>query len=173
MLAMVNKKLENRNAATGITRRTLLEGFASFSALALVSPFSIAAPQSAQPADTFLKLSMQLTQVNLLNPKLSERLYQALKAESPQFDGELQALAQAVATAGTDITTALKPTAKNTAKRILSAWFTGIVGEGLDAKVITYRHALQFNAVDDVLVIRSYCPNKPGFWRNKPTERKA
>lgn len=171
---MVNTTQQNNRCSTGITRRTLLEGLGAFSVLSFVAPLSVAATPATDLADTFMQLSMRLTEVKLLNPALSQRLYQALKSNNAAFDGALHALDSAVNAAGTaDLTAVLAPTEKRTAKAILSAWYTGIVGEGLDAKVITYRHALQFKAVDDVLVIRSYCPNKPGFWASQPTERNA
>lgn len=152
-----------------------MEGLGAVGALSLIAPFNALASSTASDlADAFMQVSMRLTEVKLLNPELSQRLYQALTSANPAFDTELRALAEAITTAAdADLSTALAPAAQRTAKTILSAWYTGIVGEGLDAKVITYRHALQFTAVDDVLVIRSYCPNKPGFWVNKPTERKA
>ncbi len=52
---------------------------------------------------------------------------------------------------------------------ILGAWYLGIV----DNVVITYEEALMFSVVSDTLVIPSYCPNKPGFWAEKPIERQA
>ena len=43
----------------------------------------------------------------------------------------------------------------------------------VDNVVITYEEALMFSVVSDTLVIPSYCPNKPGFWAEKPIERQA
>ncbi|MFP3560529.1 sugar dehydrogenase complex small subunit, partial [Paraburkholderia sp. SIMBA_049] len=58
---------------------------------------------------------------------------------------------------------------ENAALSILCAWYLGIV----DNVVITYEEALMFSVVSDTLVIPSYCPNKPGFWAEKPIERQA
>jgi len=51
---------------------------------------------------------------------------------------------------------------------VLSAWYLGKVGEGAHARVVSYENALMFDAVSDVLVIRSYCSNRPGYWAAKP-----
>ncbi len=55
------------------------------------------------------------------------------------------------------------------AQRILEAWYLGVV----DNVTITYEGALMFSVVSDVLGIRSYCPDKRGFWVTKPIERLA
>lgn len=57
---------------------------------------------------------------------------------------------------------------KKIAKTILSAWYLGVVTSGKQTKLIAYENALMFDSVSDVLVIRSYCSNRPGYWANKP-----
>lgn len=158
-------------------RRRLLKGVASLGVVTLVSPFPLrVAAQSLVSSNDkiFTAISLKLTERSELLPVLCERFYHALKQQNAQFDQELEVLEKQMTQAnGQSLTQALSPEAKKTAKTILSAWYTGIVGEGTQAQVITYRHALEFEAVDDVLQIRSYCPNKPGFWAAKPVEKKA
>ena len=55
------------------------------------------------------------------------------------------------------------------ALKIMEAWYLGTV----DNQVVTYEQALMYDVVSDTLIIRSYCPNKPGFWAAKPIERQA
>ena len=57
---------------------------------------------------------------------------------------------------------------QKTASDVLSAWYLGKVGEGAEAQVVSYEKALMFDAVAGVLVIRSYCSGKPGYWAAQP-----
>lgn len=178
MEAMNKKSPHLETSAQQMSRRNILKGVASIGLLSLVAPLplSVLAQESASadPIALFTLVSERLTQHQNLSPILSERFFQALQARNPDFEAHLKLLVKEMAQIETRLlATTLSPSAQQTAKSIISAWYTGIVGAGLDAQVITYRHALQFNAVDDVLEIRSYCPNKPGFWAAKPIERKA
>lgn len=178
MEAMNKKSPHLETSAQQMSRRKLLKGVASIGLLSLVAPLplSVLAQESAptDPITLFTLVSERLTERQGLSPILSERFFQALQDRTPEFESRLKSLVKEMAQIETQLlTTTLTPAAQQTAKSIISALYTGIVGTGLDAQVITYRHALQFTAVDDVLEIRSYCPNKPGFWAAKPIERKA
>ncbi|WP_299003698.1 sugar dehydrogenase complex small subunit [uncultured Shewanella sp.] len=160
-----------------MTRRQLLKSVASIGALTLASPSPLEAVTSSllgslSPNYLFLTVSERLTETKGLMPVLSTRFYHALKAEYPFFDITLRALATECETANEGaLASQLSSSSAVTAKQILCAWYTGMVGKGTHAQVITYRHGLGFNAVDDVLGVRSYCPNKPGFWAIEPRER--
>ncbi|MGY0614341.1 sugar dehydrogenase complex small subunit [Vibrio sp. FJH11] len=175
----MNKKPPHLKAsAQQMSRRNMLKGMASIGILTLVAPLSLSVmAQDSAPADPitlFTLISERLTQHQGLSPILSERFFQTLLEHNPRFEANLQVLAKEMAQIKTQLlATTLTPASQQTAKTIVSAWYTGIVGSGTEAQVITYRHALQFQAVDDVLEIRSYCPNKPGFWAEKPIERKV
>lgn len=155
-----------------VTRRKLLVGAASLSLVTAISPMQVIAEDKSNNINpNFVSVSKKLTQHNDLNPILIERFYKALKALSPSFDNDVNTLAEEMSANGDfSKATAMSPDIKKTAMDILSAWYTGIVGKGVNAQVITYRHALEFNAVDDVLGVRSYCISKPGSWAEKPVE---
>jgi len=178
MEAMNKKSPDLETSAQQMSRRKLLKGVASISLLTLVAPlpFNVMAQSSAasDPVSLFTLLSERLTEKSDLSVVISERIFQALKDRDSGFEANLKSLATEMSNIETQLlSTTLTPSSQKTAHAIISAWYTGIVGSGTDAQVITYRHALQFTAVDDVLEIRSYCPNKPGFWAAKPIERKA
>ena len=160
-----------------VARRKVLKGAASLGVVSLVSTVpvkGIASPLNVTHDNVFVTVSKILTGRSDLLPILHERFYEALSHQFPQFDSDLNALAKELAALPPKkIESSLTPHSLTTAKAILSAWYTGIVGQGVNAKVITYRHALEFEAVDDVLQIRSYCPNKPGYWAAKPVEKQA
>lgn len=172
---MNKKPISTAISTHGVTRRTLLEGAACLGVVALVSPFNVIADgRASQGKEVFVAVSKRLTEYDDLNSVLAERFYAALQGLNPKFSTELAALAKEMAKSDAKtLAKSLSPSAQKTAKSIISAWYTGIVGEGTTAQVITYRHALEFKAVDDVLQIRTYCPNKPGYWAEKPIERKS
>ncbi|MCM5704816.1 sorbitol dehydrogenase family protein [Larsenimonas salina] len=155
-----------------MTRRQLL-GYSlagAAGAAALVSPLgALAASNTPVQLGTFMTVSQAVCEKSALNPAVGRALMTALSRTDDGFAEHLNALSKALEHNGLDALAGNADSAvAQTAKRILSAWYTGIVGEGEHARVVTYRHALQFQAVDDVLVIRTYCPNEPGFWAEKP-----
>jgi hypothetical protein len=154
------------DAAAGITRRQWLQGALALTAAGLTGSLALKAladSPSAAPLDTFMTLSEALTGKKGLSRVIGERLLQALQKDSLKTADSLPQLAGALS-AGT-----LNPDQEALALKILEAWYLGIV----DNVVITYEEALMFGVVSDTLVIRSYCPNKPGFWADKPIERQA
>ncbi|KVX16342.1 twin-arginine translocation pathway signal [Burkholderia ubonensis] len=154
------------DAAAGLTRRQWLQGALALTAAGLAGSLALKAladNPAAAPLDTFMTLSESLTGKPRLNRVIGERLLQALQKGSFKTADSLPQLAGALS-AGT-----LSADQEKLALAILEAWYLGIV----DNVVITYEEALMFGVVSDTLVIRSYCPNKPGFWADKPIERQA
>jgi len=124
---------------------------------------ALADSSGAASLDTFMTLSEALTGKKGLSRVIGERLLQGLQKGSLKTADSLPQLAGALSS-GT-----LTPDQDALALKILEGWYLGIV----DNVVITYEEALMFGVVSDTLVIRSYCPNKPGFWADKPIERQA
>ncbi|WDD92084.1 sorbitol dehydrogenase family protein [Burkholderia sp. FERM BP-3421] len=155
------------SAAPGMTRRQWLQGALALTATGLAGSLALKAladNPGAAPLDTFMTLSTSLTGKTDLSRAVGERLLQALQKGSFQTADSLPALAGVLASGN-----ALSADQEALALRILEAWYLGVV----DNVVITYEEALMFGVVSDTLVIRSYCPNKPGFWADKPIERQA
>lgn len=153
-------------AASGITRRQWLQCALALTAAGLTGSLALRAladnPGTA-PLDTFMTLSEALTGKKGLSRVLGERFLQALQKGSFKATDGLSQLAGALASGS------LSPDQEASALTILEAWYLGII----DNVVITYEEALMFSVVSDTLVIPSYCPNKPGFWAEKPIERQA
>jgi hypothetical protein len=163
-----SRRIDNAttSAVLGVTRRQWLQSALALTIVGLTSSLTLKAladSPNTPPVDAFMTLSESLTGKAGLNRVVGQRLLQALQKGSFQFADTLPQLAGALAS-GT-----LTPDQEALALRILEAWYTGIV----DNVVITYEEALMFGVVSDTLVIRSYCPNKPGFWAAKPIERQA
>ena len=157
------------------TRRNIIKGLASTSLLSFFPAFNVMADAlSDDVPSAFVSVSKTLTGRASLPDVLVDRFFHALQAEQSNFSNQVMSLEKELSQLDPKTyTEKLSPEAQKTAKTILSAWYTGIVGDGPDAQVIAYRHALEFSAVDDVLTPRSYCPNKPGFWAEKPVEKHA
>ena len=157
-----------------ISRRRLLEntGVGLGLATGFISPLLLSACSEAPPPDSaalpdnlqqFMGVSQALTGKQQLNPVIGERLLALLDAQP----GFIAGLAELAPLPKGDPDSWLA-TQQKTAQDIMSAWYLGKVGEGFDAQVVSYEKALMFDAVAGVLVIRSYCSGKPGYWAEKP-----
>jgi len=107
-----------------------------------------------------MMLSQALTGKPELDRAVGVRLLAALQKSTPTLSQDLPTLVSSLPS-GT-----LDAASKTLALKILEAWYLGIV----DHVVVTYEQALMFSVVADTLIIRSYCPNQPGFWASKPVE---
>lgn len=152
----------------GLTRRQWLQGALAAAAASLAGSATLhaVAQASGEPLDAFMGLSQALTARPVLDRAVGARLLAALQkasAAASDFAAQLRPLAQSLA-AGT-----LSGLQQETALRILQAWYTGVV----DGTVVTYEQALMYGVVSDILVIRTYCPNRPGFWAEPPVEKQS
>ena len=152
--------------ASSMTRRRWLQGALALTAASLTGSLALKAladDTSAAPIDAFMSLSQSLTARPALNRDVGARLLAALQKSSPDFARQLPKLAGALSNGSADASQ------QALALKILEAWYLGTV----DTTVVTYEQALMYDVVSDTLIIRSYCPNKPGFWAAKPIERQA
>ncbi|SJL83911.1 sugar dehydrogenase complex small subunit [Vibrio palustris] len=172
---MNNDSSKNPSSSHDKTRRNIIKGLASTSLLSLFPTFNVIADSLRDDVpDAFVSVSKALTQRDVLPEMLVQRFYQALQATHRGFAQQVMTLEQEMNQFKTqNFADKLSPESQQTAKTILSAWYTGIVGDGPEAQVVTYRNAFEFSAVEEVLTPRSYCPNKPGFWAAKPMEKNA
>ena len=158
----------NSSWRQAISRRRLLKLSSAGLAAGLLGPVALTALAESTRApdsslETFMQVSLALTGKQQLNPKIGQRLYRLL-ATQPGFTvglAQLQPLSQGKAGQW-------NAAQRKTARDVLSAWYLGKVGEGAQAQVVSYEKALMFDAVADVLVIRSYCSNRPGYWAEQP-----
>ncbi|MCY0386857.1 sugar dehydrogenase complex small subunit [Robbsia sp. Bb-Pol-6] len=121
------------------------------------------AGESGGLLDHFIAVSQALTGRTTLDRDVAARLLDAVGKAAPAFAGQLQQLA------GGLVQGTLDAQQEALALRILGGWYMGVV----DNQVVTYEQALMFDVVADVLVIRSYCPEKPGFWATPPQEKQS
>ncbi|MFM0212741.1 sugar dehydrogenase complex small subunit [Paraburkholderia sediminicola] len=149
-----------------MTRRRWLQGALALTAAGLAGSLTLKAladDSAAAPIDTFMTLSQSLTARSGLDRAVGTRLLAALQNSTPDLAQQLPKLAGALAGDSADAAQ------QALALKIMDAWYLGTV----DNQVVTYEQALMYDVVSDTLIIRSYCPNKPGFWAAKPIERQA
>lgn len=160
-------------------RRTLLAAVlaaytASFVpwATAQSQPAASAAPAPAP--DSFLQISKLLTGQASLDATLAARLYRALVADDSSFGEQHQGLLAYVNDHKADpmalqkMLDAEKSALAPVPRRIVTAWYTGIVGEGERAKCIAFETNLLNVITADKLKPPSYSYGVYGSWATKP-----
>jgi fructose 5-dehydrogenase small subunit len=144
------------------TRRSLL-----LSTAAMIVSVS-AVPAFAQALDyDFLALSRAVTGHDDLSAVTASRIHAAMARNDPGF---LARASQLAGLAGSHADpTALLAAAEGVGLRdtmlaIVSAWYTGTVGTGAQAAVVSYADALMYWPVRDGLIVPTYCSNGPLWW---------
>jgi hypothetical protein len=154
-------------------RRQLLTGLAAACVSALVAP--AAAQVGAHPGeDAFFAASKFLTGRASLDPTQGGRLFDALSANAPRFEAEVRALLAYIEDQKIEpeqlqhaLDAASSPLSA-LPRQIMTAWYSGIVGQGGSARCVTFETSLMYQAVADRLKPPSYCYGPPGSWSRKP-----
>jgi hypothetical protein len=118
-----------------------------------------------------LRLSQAVTGHADLDATIASRLMAALHRADPTFvdhaaslarlvhDGqEPEALLAAASAAGL----------RDTVLALVAAWYTGTVGHGQQAAMVSYVDALMYRPVSDGLPVPTYCLNGPVWWPGPP-----
>jgi fructose 5-dehydrogenase small subunit len=153
-------------------RRALLVSVLT-AALSLVAP---AGPAGAAAADqdVFLDASEFLTGRPSFEPGEASRLYHALLADDPQFPERLEALVSLIKQQRIDPLNLQQILDREHAalaplpRKIVTAWYTGVVGEGDKARCVAFETSLMNMVVSDKLKPPSYCHGGYGSWVEKP-----
>lgn len=124
---------------------------------------ALAAPARAQ-LDSFMQVSRRLSGRDQLDQRLGQRLFEALTQRGTLAERTLAELARQ-AEPRPELWSREQ---QDLAREILRGWYLGQVDQYNEAVVIAYEGALMFSAPQDVQVIRSYCPGRPGFWAEPP-----
>jgi len=156
-----------------IPRRMVLAGFVAAYSASLI-PWALAQPANDAGHAAFLALSAIIAGKQTLEPRLAQRLYDALVADDPEFPQEAQSLLTFVEASKID-PLALQKTLDDQKSplaqlplKIASAWFLGIVGDGAKARCLAYEKALNAIIVSDVLKPPTYAYGAYGSWSSKP-----
>lgn len=155
-------------------RRLLLFGLVSAYTASMI-PWALA--QEATDADNgaFLALSAILVGRPMLDAVQATRLYTELVADDPGFPNAAKALLDTIESRKIDplqlqkILDDEKSPLSAVPRRIVTAWFMGIVGDGAMARCLAFETALNAETVADVLRPPTYAYGAYGSWVKKPT----
>lgn len=151
----------------------VLAGFVAAYSASLI-PWALAEPANDAGHAAFLAMSAIIAGKQVLDPALALRLYDALVADDPEFPQRTQSLLSFVEAGKIDpaaLQKALDDQKSPVAalpRKIASAWFLGIVGEGVKARCIAYENALNAVITADVLKPPTYAYGAYGSWSAKP-----
>ncbi|AHV94426.1 sugar dehydrogenase complex small subunit [Bordetella holmesii] len=153
-------------------RRALLLGMAG---LCVAAPLpGVAAMMSAPAGGTaFLALSSILTDRHHLNPLTASRIEAALAGSGVRQAArlpELLALAASASDSAQLMHAATEAGLGDLAIDIVTAWYTGTVGQGPKAVVVAYEEALMYQPVRDGLTVPTYCNYGPMWWTGMPPD---
>lgn len=177
--------MSQENSPPGaISRRKLLQGIGILSLSALTASFFPAIKAQAQEMNSsgFVPVSAFLVS-RPVNPILAQRYYNALIKQSlikqavnknePDFPSQLAALNRYISTHHfahvDDFIASTQPDDPlyKTAIRLVSAWYTGVVGDDENMELIAYADAMMYLPTQGILVIPTY-GSGPDTWGSKP-----
>jgi fructose 5-dehydrogenase small subunit len=119
----------------------------------------------------FLQLSEAVTGHADLDATTASRLLNALRRADPMFVDRAAALAQLVR-AGQSPETLLSAAQATglgeTMLTLVAAWYTGTVGHGQQAEMVSYVDALMYRPAGDGIPAPTYCLNGPLWWTEPP-----
>jgi hypothetical protein len=156
-------------------RQFLLTGVAATSALGMLTDSSGAEAQQSAIASLddaqFLRLSKAVTGRTELDATTARRLLVALRGADPAFGDHAAGLAGLIQDDQTpEMLLAAADTADlhDTMLALVAAWYTGTVGHGQQAEMVSYADALMYRPVSDGLPVPTYCFNGPLWWTVPP-----
>lgn len=161
------------NPPFALHRRHVLGGGLAAAAVSLF-PWTPALPLEADPATAFFQLSVLLTGRDKLDPVLGQRLLQALQAGNASFNQHTADLLVFLQTRKVPLPelaallSAEKPPFAALPTQVMAAWYLGVVGDGSQARVVAFEHALNAAAVSDKLKPPTYAYGVPGSWSTNP-----
>lgn len=124
--------------------------------------------------DAFVRLSQYLTGKPTLDSELAQAIYVALSGDDPGFADQLTRLEDFLKQRPTPpemLQAALdrdQSALATVPKRVMAAWYLGVVGKGARTRALAYEQALMYPPVKDVIVMPSYARDVPGYWAEPP-----
>jgi hypothetical protein len=164
----------HRLQAADPARRMVLAGLLTASTASLI-PWALAQPVADADRGAFAAVSALLAGRAVLDAGLARRLYDALAADDAGFPAATRALLTLIDERKIDmlqlqqVLDAEKSPLAALPRKIVTAWFLGIVGTNEKARCLAFEHALNAVIVSDVLRPPTYAYGVYGSWARKPT----
>ena len=156
-------------------RRRFLASAVGVYIASLLPRWALAQPVASSDQASFAALSAILVGRASLDPNQSNLLYQALVSDDPGFPAAASALLSLIEGRKLDplqLQATLdeeKSPLTTLPRKIVTAWYMGVVGEGEHARCIAFEMALNAVVVADVLKPPTYCYGPYASWERKPT----
>lgn len=125
----------------------------------------------------FLQLSQYLTGKSALDDAIGQAIFAVLSTDAIPHGASDNGFTAQVAALNTFIlqskTPALalqatlnkeQPSLAALPKKLMQAWYRGIVGTGSNARAVAYEQALMYPPIADVIVMPTYARGIPGYW---------
>lgn len=157
---------------TGSTRREFLLatfGLTVTGALAALPGRAFAAGviHASDAVKQFVRVSQAITEHQHLDVTLAARFYDVLAERDAQFVPRLAQLASLITphlTAQDFLAQASNIGLHDFLYQLVTAWYTGTVGDDYHGTLVAYKQALMYQTVSDGLVVPTYCGNGPLWW---------
>ncbi|HEY0209933.1 sugar dehydrogenase complex small subunit [Acerihabitans sp.] len=167
---------QNNHPPVSMARRRMLQGMGVLSLSAVCASLFPAVKARAQALSEsgFMPLSSFLVS-RPVSPVLGQRYYTALVKHHPDFPARLTALGNYLNGRHfghvDEFLASLSPDDAliHTATLMISAWYTGVVGDGEHLELIAYAQALMYLPTKGILVVPTY-GGGPDSWGGKPIE---
>lgn len=161
------------NSAIDARRRHVLGGLLGAYTSTLI-PWAVAQPVESREQGAFVALSAILVGRKSLDQALAKRFYDALLAKDKNFPGAVGALLELINQQRIDPMDlqarldSAHPELAPLPRRIVRAWYVGVVGEGIDEQCIAYENTLMNEVVKNELRPPTYAYGAPGSWSQPP-----
>ncbi len=122
----------------------------------------------------FIKLSQYLTGKTALDVEIGRAILAGLKGDDANASAIIAQLNDFVARTNTPanglqtVLDASQPALAKLPKKVMTAWYLGVVGSGKNARTVAYEQALMYPPIADVIVMPSYARGVPGYWAKPP-----
>jgi hypothetical protein len=122
----------------------------------------------------FMRLSQYLTGKTTLDVEIGRAILAGLLDDDASANTAIAQLNDFVARTNTPANTlqsvldASQPALAKLPKKVVTAWYLGVVGTDKKARTVAYEQALMYPPIADVIVMPSYARGVPGYWAKPP-----
>jgi len=163
---------DSHSAGTDTNRRRFLKNSLIVTAGCFVTSLPLSGlaqtpSTSGDPLRAFIRITQTITEHRHLNPELAAHFYNAFVHKSASFAQQVLPLAQKITegmSADAFAQQAQQAGFEPLLKQIVTAWYTGTVGDDYRGTLVSYQQALMYQTVSDGLIVPTYCGNGPLWW---------
>ncbi len=133
-----------------------------------MGPVAWSATGATLPLDKFMQVSKLLI-AHELNAEVGARIAAALAALDPGFEQDVDQIIAIATAKNAKIVEDFFPDMpegkpKDTALKIISVWYSGVIEDVIGAEVFAYELALMYQPTRDVMTIPTYAISGPNGW---------